>query len=172
VIHLAAQQQPRASVAHKRAETVAHKIQRHSDTVIRRSTVLRWRTVIHLGSVGLKFFEQFFVFGVRPDPKPSYHVALSNSNCAIIQSDSDGIDRLGIMDSLELQAGVIRVLAKQAVRCTCAALHNIGQFRVGGVESRTALGFHRSEGIRIEVFKQAGIQITQRLICHFRQQIL
>ena len=94
----------------------------------------------------LKTFQKTIVVGVASDPEPGNFVVLEESNSTVRDRHSHGVHRFLVVDLLELEARVLRVLAKQAVGFPSGVANLGGQLTVRRPESRRRERPHNFSG--------------------------
>jgi hypothetical protein len=62
------------------------------------------------------------VICMRADPEPHDFIAALHTQCAIVLGNSGRVNRIYGMDSLEVEAGILRVLGEPALSLTSLAL--------------------------------------------------
>ena len=101
--------------------------------------MLRW-------SDELETLEKAIVVGVASDPEPSDFVVLEKPNSTVRERNAHRVHRFLVVDLLELEAWVLRVLAKQAVGFPSGVANLGGQFTVRRPESRRRERRHNFSG--------------------------
>src|SRR6185437_11241486 len=91
--------------------------------------------------------DKFVVVGVRADPEPNDLAAVRHdSQGAIVQAYSYGMDRFGRRDRLEVQAGMSGVLLKALERVSGQLFDRIRQRPQGDPKLRCGAGFQSFSG--------------------------
>ena len=67
---------------------------------------------------------------MRANPEPNDVFTFTNAHGAVVQIDSDGIDRQIVVNLLKLQSRVLRILLKQTVGRSSLLFNNPVQTRI------------------------------------------
>jgi len=94
----------------------------------------------------LQTFQKTVVVGVASDPEPGDRIALEQSDGTVRDGDAHGVHRLPFVDLLELEAGVLRVLAKEGVGFSSGVPNIGGQLTVRRPEARRRERCHSFSG--------------------------
>src|SRR5262249_42625924 len=86
------------------------------------------------------------------NPEPCDIVSLEECHGAVAECDAHRIDRFVSMDFLELQAGMVRVLAKEPICLARSLPDGFGKLTICGPEARCRAGVHRLSGSRSVVW--------------------
>src|SRR5512138_1035971 len=102
------------------------------------------------GSLGrhvrLEVLEEAIILGMRAEPEPGDLITLQEPEGAVSQSDASRVDRLAYVNSLELQAWMLDVIAKEPIRLTSRFLDLGWQVAIRRPEARRRTRCHRLSG--------------------------
>ena len=94
----------------------------------------------------LQGFQKSVVLSMVPDPEPCNLVVLHYADGSVCEGDTDRIDGLAVVDFLELQAGMLRVLAEEAVGLSSEFSGFQWQLAVRRPEARRRVRRHNLSG--------------------------
>src|SRR2546425_11035248 len=94
----------------------------------------------------LQVFQETVVRGVRADPKPGDLVIIQKPKSAVSQGHANGVDRIAIVNLLELKAWVPSVLAEQPIRLPSGFPDHRRELAIRRPEARRRARFHSLSG--------------------------
>ena len=87
--------------------------------------------------------QQLVIVSVSANPVPRHSIAFEKSECSIVVADTNRVDRLATIDTLEAQRVIARIIAPKLIGMPSSSLFFRGKLSVKYPELFGALGLHR-----------------------------